>query len=133
MQNGLLYEIDKICVPKGKILYLIREALTSKVTGNFGVRKIIANLKRHLYWPRMQEDVSRYIIGCMLCCTSKPSNRNQGLYQPLLVPTWPWEIISRDFVGGFPTTGKAHDYMFVVVDMFRNMYIIIPWNKTIKG
>jgi hypothetical protein len=38
-----------------------------------------------------------------------------------------------DFVGGLPTTRKRHDYLFVVVDMFKKMCIIMPCKKTIKG
>jgi hypothetical protein len=78
-QNGLLYKLDKLCVPKGERLQLIREAHTSKVAGHFGVGKIVSNLQRYVYWPRMQEDVAQYIRGCILCCTSKPNNRKQGL------------------------------------------------------
>jgi hypothetical protein len=79
----------------------------------------------------MQEDVARYIIGCILCCTSKPSNRKQGLYHLLHVPTRPWESISMDFVGGLPTTKKGHDYLFMVVDRFSKMCILMPCKKTI--
>ena len=38
-----------------------------------------------------------------------------------------------DFVGGLPTTRKGHDYLFVVVDKFIEMYILMPCRKTIKG
>lgn len=85
---------------------MIREAHTSKVAGNFGVRETVANLQRYVYWPKMQEQVARFIRGCMLCCTRKPSNRKEGLYHPLPVPTRPWEIISMDFVGSLPTTRR---------------------------
>jgi hypothetical protein len=37
------------------------------------------------------------------------------------------------FVGGFPTTRKGHNYMFVVVDRFSKMCIIMPCKKTIRG
>jgi hypothetical protein len=57
----------------------------------------------------MQEYVALYIRGCLLCCTSKPNNRKQGLYHPSHVPTQPWEIISMDFVGGLTTTMKGCD------------------------
>jgi hypothetical protein len=81
----------------------------------------------------MQEDVAWYIRGCILFCTSKTNNRNQGLYHPLSAPTRPWESISMDFVGGLPTTNKGHDYIFVAVDRFNKMCIIMPCKKTIKG
>jgi hypothetical protein len=38
-----------------------------------------------------------------------------------------------DFVGGLPITMKGHAYIFVVVDMFNKMCILMPCKKTIKG
>jgi len=74
----------------------------------------------------MQEHVTRFIRGCMICCTRKPSNKKQGLYHPLLIPTRPWEIISMEFVGGLLTTRKGHAYLFVVVDRFSKMCVLMP-------
>lgn len=42
----LPYKVDKLCVPKGERLQLIGEAHTSKIVGNFGLRKIVGNLQR---------------------------------------------------------------------------------------
>jgi hypothetical protein len=81
----------------------------------------------------MQEYVAQYIGECILFCTNKTSNRKQGLYLPLPEPTRPLENISVDFVGGFPTTRKENDYIFVVVDMFNKMCILMPCMNTIKG
>ena len=48
-QNGLLYKLDKLCVPKGKRLQLIKTAHTSKDMGHFGVGKKVSNLNRYVY------------------------------------------------------------------------------------
>ncbi len=69
----------KLCVPQGGRVNVTREAHTSLIAGHFGVSKIVANLQRYFYWPRMLESVSRFIIGCSLCAASKPSNRKLGL------------------------------------------------------
>jgi hypothetical protein len=111
---------------------LIKEAHTSKVARHFSVGKTIANLQRHAYYPRMHKYVARYIRGCIFCCTNKPSNIKQGLYHPLPIPTRPWERSSMDFVGGLPTTKKRHGYLFLVVDRFNNMHILMPCKNTIK-
>jgi hypothetical protein len=66
-----------------------------------------------------------------LCATSKPSNRKLGLYTPLPVPSLPWESISMDFVGGLPMSRKGHDYLYVVVDRFRKMCILMPYTKQV--
>jgi hypothetical protein len=57
----------------------------------------------------------------------------KGLYHPLLVPTQPWEIIYMDFLGCLPTMWKGHDYLFVVVDRFKNICILMPYKNTING
>ena len=81
----------------------------------------------------MNESVSRYVRGCSLCATRKPRNRNLGLYTPLLVPSRPWESISMDFVGGLPMSKKNHDYLYVVVDRFRKMCILMPCKKQVTA
>jgi len=38
-----------------------------------------------------------------------------------------------EFVGGLPTSRKGHDYLFMLVDMFSNMCVLVPFKKTING
>jgi hypothetical protein len=38
-----------------------------------------------------------------------------------------------DFMGGFRTTRKRCDYLFVVVDRFNKMCIVVPFINNIKG
>ena len=49
LQDGLLYRLDKLCVPKGERLQFIREDHTSKVVGKFCVGKTMATLYRYVY------------------------------------------------------------------------------------
>jgi hypothetical protein len=129
LHNNLLYHLGKLCIPQGERINIIREEHSSLIAGHFGVGKIVANLQRYFYWPKMNESVSRYVWGCSLCATSKPSNRKLGFYTPLPVPSRPWESISMDFVGGLPMSRRGHDYLYVVVDRFSRMCILMPCNK----
>jgi hypothetical protein len=36
-----------------------------------------------------------------------------------------------DFVGGLPMSRKGHDYLYVVVDRFNKMCILMPCKKQI--
>jgi hypothetical protein len=38
-----------------------------------------------------------------------------------------------DFVRGLPKTRKGHNYLFVVVDSFKIMWIMMPSQNSIKG
>ena len=79
----------------------------------------------------MVDSVACFMRGCSLCATRKPSNRKLGLYTPFLVPSRPWESVSMDFVGGLPLSRKQHDYIYVVVDRFNNICILMPCKKSI--
>ena len=38
------------------------------------------------------------------------------MLQPLPIPEWKWEVVTMDFITGFPRTSKLHDSIMVVVD-----------------
>lgn len=133
VHNSLLYHLGNLCIPQGERNNIIREAHTSLIVGHFGVGKTVVSLQRYFYWPRMLDYVPRFIRGCSLCATSKPSNRKFGLYTPISVPSRPWESISMDFVRGLPLSRKGHDYLYVVVDRFNKMCILTPCKKNIRA
>jgi len=131
VKDQLLYHLEKLCIPQTKRVNIIRETHTSLISGHFCVSKTVAQLQRFCYWPRMHEIVSSYIKGCTMCAKSKPNNRKLGSYTPLPVPSRPWESVSMDFIGGLPKSRKCHDYLYVIVDRFSKMCILIPCNKHI--
>ena len=77
----------------------------------------------------MNEIVFKYVKECVLCATSKPSNRKLGLYTPLSVPSHPWESVSMDFMGGLSMYRKGDDFLYVVLDRFSKMCILMPCKK----
>ena len=81
----------------------------------------------------MKEIVTKYVKGCVMCSTCKHTNRKLGLYSPLPVPSHPWESISMDFVGGLPMSRRGHDYLYVVVDRFSKMCILMPCKKQVTA
>jgi hypothetical protein len=133
IKDKLLYHLGKLCIPESERVHVIREAHTSLIAGHFGVDKTVAQLQRFCYWPRMHENVSKYVKGCTMCAISKPSNRKLGLYTPLPIPSRPWESVSMDFVGGLPMSRKGHDYLYVVVDRFNKMCVLIPCKKQVTA
>lgn len=133
MKDGFIYKGTRLCIPRdGDQLKWIRDAHTSKVVGHFGVEKITLNLERYFYWPKMQHDVAQCILGCVLCNTSKPSNRKLGLYLPLPIHSRLEEHISVDFRGGLSLSKSGNDYMFIVVGSFNKMIILILSKKVTR-
>jgi hypothetical protein len=133
VHDNLLYHLGKLCILRDERENVIKEAHTSLICGHFKVGKTIVQLQIYYYWPRMNEIVSKYVKECVLCATSKPSKRKLGLYTPLLVPSQPWESVSMDFVGGLSMSKTGHDYLYVVVDRFSNMCILIHCRKQVTA
>lgn len=52
---------------------------------------------------------------------------------PLPVPSRPWDNICMDFVGGLPMSRKRHAYLYVVVDRFNKICILVPCRKKVTA
>ena len=70
---------------------------------------------------------------CAACAIAKPANLKLGLYLPLPIPDKPWQSISMDFMSGLPTTRRGHDCVYVVVDRFSKMAIMVACRKMITA
>lgn len=99
-KNGLLWVPD---VPEELRTELIREVHDQPSSGHCGVRRTIALLTRHYYWPGYAATVKRYIRNCHPCQRSKaPRDKTNGLLVPLPVPQKRWQDIAMDFITGLP-------------------------------
>jgi hypothetical protein len=99
------------------------------VAGHFGVKKIVVVLQKHFYWPKLRQDVSKYLKYFTSCTIYKPVVKKQGLYTPLPIPEKPWESISMDYMFGLSSTKHGNGCVFVVIDRFLKMAILTACKK----
>jgi hypothetical protein len=82
----------------------------------------------------MKKDFVEYIARCMECQKVKYEHRHPtGLLQPLPIPEWKWEVVTMDFIIGFPRTNKRHDSIMVVVDNLTKDSHLISLKTTHKA
>jgi len=97
------------------------------LAGHPGVSRMVEQLCRRVWWPRLVKDVERYVSTCSECVRNKPrSGKQQGLLQPLPVPVAPWDSVSMDFVVALPRTEGGYDAMLVMVDRLTKMVHVAP-------
>ena len=116
--QGLGSREGKLYVPErtlnGKIFLrtaLVKEAHVPQIFGHPGQNKVIQMLERDYYWPRLKEDVRRYLRNCYDCKRNKsPRDKTPGLLHPLPVPTTVWEHVVIDGKS-IPSDRYGYDYV----------------------
>jgi hypothetical protein len=82
---------------------LLHKVHYSIILGNFGVEKVIVDLKRHLFLPRLAKMVAMFVKNCSLCSIPNPTNQKLRKYIPPLVLRQ-WKSMPMYFLGGLSTT-----------------------------
>jgi hypothetical protein len=134
--DGILLYKNIIYVPNVQDLKLmiLNEMHNVPYVGHPGYQKTVAAVKSHYFWPGMKKYIVEYITRCMECQKVKAEHRHPtGLLQPLPIPEWKWEVVTMDFITGFPRTGKQHDSIMVVVDKLMKYSHFIPLKTTHKA
>jgi len=112
-------------------LYLIQMHHEVPVAGHPGRSKTLKFLSRNYYWPKIWQDVERFVRNCHTCRRSKTSRHaSYGVLCPLAIPQQPWQDISMDFVMGL-SRSKDHDAIRVVVDRLTKQRHLVLCSTTV--
>jgi hypothetical protein len=99
INDGFVFRANRLCILVEFVpLLLIQEAHGGALMGHFGVKKSEDVLSAHFFWPKMRQDIERFVAPCTTCQKVKSGLDPHGLYMPLPVPSVPWTDISIDFV-----------------------------------
>jgi len=95
--------------------------------GHFGINKTVELISRNFWWPKLHNDVKKFIKSCETCCKSKiPRHKPYGLLSPLSTRNRAWSDISMDFIVELPKS-KDMTTIMVVVDRLTKMAHFIPF------
>jgi hypothetical protein len=96
-----------------------------------GVMKMYAYMKKLFFWVDMKRDVVHFVAKCLECQQVKVDHHHLAtLLQLHDVPMSKWEVISMDFVVGFPLTLHKHNVILVIVDKLTKSVHFIPVRDT---
>ncbi|KAK4407690.1 Transposon Ty3-G Gag-Pol polyprotein [Sesamum angolense] len=118
LQGGVLRNDNKICVGQGSKLRdkIIGTLHDSAIGGHSGIQGTYQRLKAMFYWPKLKEDVTKWLQACDICQRSKAEHMlYPGLLLPLPIPNQAWASISMDFIEGLPKS-EGKDCILVIVD-----------------
>lgn len=75
----------------------------------------------------MKNDIVVIMAKCPNCKQVKAEHRKlRGLLQYIDLPTWKWEEVNLDIVGGLPHTRTRHDSIWFIVErMTKSTYFLL--------
>ena len=128
----LLYFISRsghesLCVPDVKTAageslryHIFMEMHDSPFYGHRGAVATYGAMRTRFYWPKMYEDIQKYISACPECQNNKINrSKPKGLLQPIQNPTGPGQSLNMDFMTDLPRSyyrGAWYDTCWVLVD-----------------
>lgn len=120
----------KLLVPKNQRQQVIGSCHDPAVCAHFGFFKTFARVQEHYYWPKMRQDVMKYVRKCQVCASQKIANSpRMGLMGAEKSASYPWQIISVDIMGPFPRSSKGNTHLLVVGDWFTKYTLVCPMRK----
>jgi hypothetical protein len=111
-KDGLMRFKNRIDVPPNDELrsLILNKAQKEVYMAHSGVMKMREDLKPLFFWKGMKEDIVNYVARCLKCQQVKAAHRHPPeLLQPHAILELKREVISMDFIVGFPLMARIHD------------------------
>ena len=116
-----------LVVPESLRAFILNRFHTLPVSAHRGRNKTRKIVKQRYYWPKIDDDVARWIRACTVCNKRKtPRSLNRG--NPAIVSDAKrrWQSISIDLVEAGSTSLENYSYILTVIDLFSRYVIAIP-------
>jgi transposase InsO family protein len=129
--EGRLQWRNRVWVPESEPLRtgIVQIAHLSLQTGHPGREETYRIVAREWYWPKMSDDIRRFVRNCELCRKSTPwRDGRHGYLRPLPVPSRTWQHLTVDFITGLPLS-QGNSNLMVVKDRLSKGVVLIPMAK----
>lgn len=106
---------SQIVLPR-KYLQMVFKELHEEM-GHQGVERTLSLIRDRFYWPRMQANVEHHVTKVCSCLKRKHPNRKTRAPLVNIVTTYPFELVSVDFLHLEGCKG-GYEYILVLMDHF---------------
>ncbi|XP_055623840.1 uncharacterized protein K02A2.6-like [Toxorhynchites rutilus septentrionalis] len=117
--DDVLLRVDRIVIPQS----LRQRVLQIAHEGHPGIRIMKSHLRTNSWWPKMDQDVERYVKACRGCVLVSAPNQPEPMIRKTL-PSRPWEQIAIDFLGPLPDG----ENLLVCIDYYSRFMEVIEMN-----
>ena len=96
------------------------------VGGHSGFPATYRRIKHLFVWPGMKQHIKDRVQSCKIFQQAKPDRAQYpGLLHLLPVAKRCWDLVSMDFIGGFPSS-RQYNCILVALDTFSKFAHFLP-------
>jgi hypothetical protein len=119
VHGNIVFRGRRIVVPKE----LRKSLLTNMHLDHGGISKTMAKAREAVYWPGMNEDITRTVENCYACQVTSRKNQSEPM-MPGKLPDYPFQVIGLDY---FEENGAQY---IVIVDAYSHWFDLYPASST---
>lgn len=131
-EQGILKRLVKLSTGETRYQIVLPSELRDYVynelhakMGHLGSDRVLALAQERFYWPRMAWDIGEFIQKKCPCIKDRRPNIKPVAPLNPIVTTYPFEMVSIDFLHLEPCSG-GYEYILVVVDHFTRFAAAYP-------
>lgn len=109
---------DRLVVPKKiqtRVVYYFHD---TPEFAHPGIEETLRPIALRFFWPKMHSSVKEYVNRCIICSRVKGHQKQLPAPMTARIPTFPFQMLSIDILGPFPTTSRSKRFILLVVDVF---------------
>lgn len=134
LRDGLVYWKNK----NKELLFYVPQSMENNVIrtchdelGHVGYDKVVNNLLKIYWFPKLREKVKEYIANCLRCIEFSPlSGKPEGFLHNIDKEKLPFQTLHIDHLGPLEKTKKGYKHLFVIVDAFTKFIKLYPCKST---
>ena len=122
-KEGQLWRISNECERKRLTISgsrkneIMKENHDDRLAGHFGKANTYDRISQDYYWPKMKEDIDRYVTTCGICQKRAPRSGEAPL-EAIRKTIHPFRHVGIDVMGLLPRTMSENRYIVIAVDHF---------------
>ena len=106
------------------LLKLYHSDITS---GHIGIAKTFHKLADRFYFPKMRQEIKKFVTSCHVCQQYKISNLGPAGHMSIRDPVLkPFSMVCADLAGPLPMSPEKFRYILVIVDLATKFVIAKP-------
>lgn len=94
--------------------------------GHPGCQRLFHKVKQKYYWPKLFKDLHAYVDKCIACRIRNLIAIKAPMSDKVVVPPFPFTVVSIDVCGPYPTTLSGNKYIICFLDQYSGYVEAFP-------